>query len=133
MSVKATRRDREAALSILYRLGMGMEEEHDAWLEGSPLPEQDWLKELDTLALMYAEGFAAGAAKGDNHAAVYALSEFFGVWLPTALAMTRCLHCGDPPSWHRVNTFCRKPDGGVNCPCRSYEADLRGQLRSIGR
>ena len=133
MSAKATRHDREAVLSILYRLGMGMEDEHDDWLEGSPLPDRDWLKELDTLVLMYAEGFAAGSAKGDNHAAVYALSEFFGVWFPSALSMTKCLHCGDPASWHRVNTFCRSPDGCANCPCRSYEADLRVRPRSSRR
>ena len=148
-----------------------MEDEHDDWLDGSPLPDIDWLKELDTLALMYAEGFAAAGSGPDVEArrgsgqslavaptqlarvsgrvapsalekrasrveiklAAYALSEFFGVWFPTALAMTICLHCGDPPSWHRVNAFCRSPDGCVNCPCRTYEADFRGRLLPIGR
>lgn len=56
--------------------------------------------------------------------AAYALSEFFGVWFPSALAMTRCLHCGDPPSWHSASSFCREPGGGWSCPCRTYQADL---------
>ena len=68
--------------------------------------------------------------KAENHATVYALSEFWGVWFPSALAMTTCINCGDPASWHSAGSFCRKPGGGVNCPCWGYQADLsEGKVR----
>ena len=68
--------------------------------------------------------------KAENHTTVYALSEFWGVWFPSALTMTTCINCGDPPSWHSVSSFCRKPGGGVNCPCWGYQADLsEGKVR----
>jgi len=66
----------------------------------------------------------------ENHVAVYALSEFWGVWFPSALAMTTCINCGDPASWHGASTFCRQPGGGVNCPCWGYQANLEdGKIR----